>query len=186
MLYVTDLGADEVRRYPVADQMVPLPTVRYGSRTASGRATWPARDRRYVVGKLDGIVRAYDGEKSAGTLTSREFEGVNQPSHLDMDGEFLYVANRGPNTITVLRADDLTLVAEVPSGGEWPRHFAIDGDRLYVANQHSGVVTEFALEDGVPTPTGQVLEVDSPSCVLPALRRTSSQVAGRAGGAGGS
>jgi len=164
LLYVSDLGTDEIRRYtPDGEALEPL---RLSPGTGPRHMVFSG-SRLYFVGELDGIVTLIDGEKSAGTLASRA-EGVNQPSHLDLAGDFLYVANRGPDTITVLRADDLTPVAEVPSGGEWPRHFAIDGDRLYVANQHSGVVTEFALEDGVPVPTGQVLEVESPSCVLPA------------------
>ncbi|MFD2353500.1 lactonase family protein [Nonomuraea ferruginea] len=92
----------------------------------------------------------------------------NAPSHLELAGDLVYVANRGPDTISVLRADDLSQVAEVPSGGAWPRHFAIDGDRMYVANQHSGSVAEFALAGGVPEPTGEVIEAEGASCVLPA------------------
>jgi 6-phosphogluconolactonase len=163
IVHVTDLGTDQIRRYtPDGETLEPL---RMPPGTGPRHMAFSG-SRLYVVGELDGIVSYIEGEKVAGTLASRA-EGVNQPSHLDLNGEFLYVANRGPNSITVLRADDLSPVAEVPSGGDWPRHFAIDGDRLYVANQHSGAVTEFALEDGVPVPTGQSIKVDSPSCVLP-------------------
>ncbi|WP_219470903.1 lactonase family protein [Nonomuraea rhizosphaerae] len=163
VLHVSDLGTDEIRRY--TPQGEKLEALRLPPGTGPRHMVFSG-SRLYVVGELDGIVTCIEGEKSSGTLASRA-EGVNQPSHLDLAGEYLYVANRGPNSITVLRADDLSRVAEVPSGGDWPRHFAITGDRLYVANQRSGVVTEFALKDGVPEPTGQSIKVDSPSCVLP-------------------
>jgi 6-phosphogluconolactonase (cycloisomerase 2 family) len=84
----------------------------------------------------------------------------------ELDGDLVYVANRGPNTISVLRAADLSPVAEVPSGGNWPRHFAIDGERMYVANQYANTVTSFRIEDGVPAPDGESYEVESPACVL--------------------
>jgi 6-phosphogluconolactonase (cycloisomerase 2 family) len=164
LLHVSDLGTDEIRRY-----------------TPGGRALEPLRlppgtgprhmafsgSRLYVVGELDGVVTLIDGDRRTTARASR-FGGANQPSHLDLAGDHVYVANRGPDTVTVLRADDLSRVAEVPSGGQWPRHFAIAGDRMYVANQHSGAVTEFALAGGVPEPTGHSLAVDRPSCVLPA------------------
>lgn len=85
-----------------------------------------------------------------------------------MRGDLVYVGNRGPNTISVLRATDLSLVAEVPSGGDWPRHFAFDGDDLWVANQNSDGVARLDVSSGLPQPTGEVLEVKAPACVLPA------------------
>ncbi|GGO81795.1 lactonase family protein [Nonomuraea cavernae] len=164
LLYVSDLGTDEIRRYTLDG--TPLESLRLDPGTGPRHLAF-AGSRLYVVGELDGIVTLIDGESRQGTPASRR-EVVNQPSHLAVANGLVYVANRGPDTISVLRADDLSPVAEVPSGGEWPRHFAIDGDRLYVANQRSDSVTVFALEDGVPEPTGQAYEVRSPSCVLPA------------------
>jgi 6-phosphogluconolactonase len=163
-LHVADLGTDEIRRYGYDG--TPLEPIALPPGTGPRHFAF-AGSRLYVAGELDGTVTLIDGDRRTTVPASRR-EGPNCPSHLqlDGDGDLVYVANRGPNTIAVLRAADLAPVAEVPSGGDWPRHFAIDGDRLYVANERSGVVTAFVLRDGVPEPAGETYEVDSPSCVL--------------------
>lgn len=93
------------------------------------------------------------------------------PSHIasSPDGRLVYVADRGPDTIGVFRADAgrLTPLAEVTAGGRWPRHFALAGGYLYVANQNSGEVAVFVLRDGVPEHRGTALRVPAPACVLP-------------------
>ncbi|WP_214103658.1 lactonase family protein [Acrocarpospora catenulata] len=167
VLHVTDLGADEIRRYRVRDRIDVLPPVRLtpgsGPRhlACSGTA-W------YVAGELDGQVRAYDLDwRETGAAAASAVAGVrNYPSHLELHNGLLYVANRGPNTITVLDPATLTSLAEVPTGGDWPRHFGFVGKYLYVANQGSGQVTVFALRDGIPEPTGDELKVGSPTCVI--------------------
>ncbi|MGN9839551.1 lactonase family protein [Nonomuraea sp. H19] len=162
ILHVSDLGTDEIRRYRYDG--TPLEPIRLPPGTGPRHFAFSG-SRLYVAGELDGAVTLIDGERRTTVPASRR-EGLNYPSHLQLEGEFVYVANRGPDTITVLLADDLSPVAEVPSGGAWPRHFAIDGDRLYVADQESAGVAVFALVDGVPEPTGEVYGVESPACVL--------------------
>ncbi|WP_091099830.1 lactonase family protein [Nonomuraea pusilla] len=163
VIHVADLGTDEIRRYlPDGTALEPL-TLQPG---AGPRHLAFSGGRLYVAGELDGNVwMIEDGRASAAPASA--VPGPNHPSHLLLEGDLVYVGNRGPNTVSVLRAGDLSMVAEVPSGGDWPRHFAIDGDRMYVANQRSGGVAVFAIKDGVPEPTGEVHEVDSPACVLP-------------------
>ncbi|GAA3663230.1 beta-propeller fold lactonase family protein [Nonomuraea antimicrobica] len=162
VLHVADLGTDEIRRYRYDG--TPLEPVRMHP-GAGPRHFACSGSRLYVAGELDGTVTLIEGERRTVVPASRQ-GGDNAISHLQLDGDHVYVANRGPDTISVLRAADLSHVAEVPSGGDWPRHFAIEGDRLYVANQHSGTVTVFALRDGVPAPVGESYEVESPGCVL--------------------
>lgn len=162
LVHVSDLGTDEIRRYH--HDGTPLEPIRLAPGTGPRHFAF-SQERLYVAGELDATVTLIDGEHRTTVPASRQ-EGENGPSHLQLDGDLVYVANRGPNTISVLRAADLSPVAEVPSGGDWPRHFAIDGDRMYVANQRSNAVTVFALRDGVPEPTGEAYEVESPACVL--------------------
>ncbi|WP_187414648.1 lactonase family protein [Nonomuraea sp. PA05] len=162
LLHVSDLGTDEIRRYHYDG--TPLEPVTLAPGTGPRHFAF-AGSRLYVAGELDGTVTLIDGERRTVVRASRQ-EGDNAPSHLELHGDFVYVANRGPNTISVLRAADLSPVAEVPSGGTWPRHFAIDGERMYVANQNANTVTSFTLRDGVPEPDGQSSEVESPACVL--------------------
>lgn len=164
LLHVSDLGTDEIRRYTTAGEALEPITLPPGT---GPRHFAFADGALFVAGELDGTVTRLadgDGVKVRASTSMTE----NFPSHLEVAGDFVYVANRGPDTISVLRTGDLSLVAEVPSGGAWPRHFAIDGDHLYVANQHSGTVTEFALANGVPEPTGETIEAEGASCVLPA------------------
>mgnify|MGYP001190138841 CR=1 FL=1 len=162
LLHVSDLGADEIRRYRLDGTRLESITLTPGT---GPRHFAFADGRLYVAGELDGTVTLIDGERRTTVPASRQ-DGANAPSHLQVEGDLVYVANRGPNTITVLRADDLSRVAEVPTGGDWPRHFAIDGDVMYVANQYANKVTRFRLRDGVPEPDGTSYEVDSPACVL--------------------
>ncbi|NJP90669.1 lactonase family protein [Nonomuraea sp. FMUSA5-5] len=163
LLHVSDLGTDEIRRYHLDG--TPLEPITMAPGTGPRHFAF-AGSRLYVAGELDGTVTLVEGERRTVVRASRQ-EGENAPSHLQLHGDLVYVANRGPNTISVLRAGDLSPVAEVPSGGTWPRHFAIDGDRMYVANQNAGTVTSFRLqEDGVPVPDGESYEVESPACVL--------------------
>lgn len=163
VLHVTDLGTDEIRRYALDG--TPLEPITLPPGTGP-RHMVVDDSRLYVVGELDGAVHVLEGDDRTASAPASRADGPNQPSHLDLAGGLLYVGNRGPDTVSVLRADDLTHVAEVPSGGRWPRHFAIGGEFMYVANQHSGTVAVFALEAGVPAPTGQAYEVESPACVL--------------------
>ncbi|TDD48709.1 lactonase family protein [Nonomuraea terrae] len=162
LLHVSDLGTDEIRRYRYDG--TPVEPIRLSPGTGPRHFAFSG-SRLYVAGELDGSVTLIDGERRTVVHASRR-PGENAPSHLQLEGDLVYVANRGPNTISVLRAADLSPVGEVPSGGDWPRHFAIDGDRMYVANQHSDQVTVFALRGGLPEPTGEAYDVDSPACVL--------------------
>ncbi|WP_440065195.1 lactonase family protein [Streptosporangium sp. OZ121] len=193
VLYVSDLGSDEVRRYLVGDEVVPHPAgpVRLASGMGPRHMAW-SDGHWYVAGELDGTVRVYevsDGLDDSGDSGDSEASGVsgvsggewrevaavpasgtdghNQPSHLEVSGGLVYVANRGPDTISVFAGPGLEPVAEVPCGGVWPRHFAIADDRVYVANQRSDGVAVLPLKGGVPQPAEEVLAVGTPSCVLP-------------------
>jgi 6-phosphogluconolactonase len=106
--------------------------------------------------------------------TTCAVDGGNTPSAITLsaDHRYVYVANRGANTIATFLVRDtgeLSPVGEVPCGGDWPRDCAVVGDLMFVANQHSHTVVAFRLhsDTGLPHPTGDVLEIGSPACVLP-------------------
>jgi 6-phosphogluconolactonase len=135
--------------------------------------------RRYVADELGATLSTYVPDPATGALrrvdsrpaTLAEPDGPNYLSEVAVsaDGRFVYVANRGPDTITTFAADAEVPVAldEVPTGGAFPRHFAVAGEWMYVANERSDTVTVLRLDDGLPRPTGHAVATPRPSCVLP-------------------
>jgi 6-phosphogluconolactonase (cycloisomerase 2 family) len=181
LVYVTDLGTDEVRGYAVE----PSGRLRHVATSPLVEGMGPRHltvhgpsGAVFVAGELDSTVVTCVPESgkltpiAAVAATVAPPAGRNYPSHLECspDGRFLYVANRGADCLTVfaITPSGLEPLADVPTGGRWPRHFALIGDFLYVANQDSGTVTGFRRDPatGIPTPTGHAAAVPNPSCVL--------------------
>jgi 6-phosphogluconolactonase len=126
---------------------------------------------------------AYDGAK--GTLRELHYlstvpEGATA-EHLstaqilvEPSGRFVYVSNRGHNSIAIFAIDQqtgrLTAVGHQSTQGETPRNFAIDptGTFLYAANQNSDTIVHFRIdrEAGALHPTGDVTAVGGPVCIL--------------------
>jgi len=86
----------------------------------------PADGTLLLVGELSGSLIWYrpaaDGSLTpAGEVSTTTVAGENQPSEIltGTDGRFVYVANRGPNTVATFAWDGerASLVAEVPTGG---------------------------------------------------------------------
>jgi 6-phosphogluconolactonase (cycloisomerase 2 family) len=179
---VADLGSDRVWRCrldPVSGRLTPLPPAVVAKPGTGPRHLLFSADRALLlVGELAGNLTWYRpgaagalelaGEVAASTATGR-----NYPSEIAMgrDGRFVYVANRGPNTVSVFAWDGerATPVAEVSTGGDWPRHMALLGDHLYVTNQLSHTVTTFRVDPdtGVPARQGEPTGQASPTCLLP-------------------
>jgi 6-phosphogluconolactonase len=109
---------------------------------------------------------AAEGRLTAGQIVGTVEPGATTPNYpgegaLTRDGRFLYVTNRGDNSIATfaVAADGatLTLLRTVPVGGDWPRHVTLDPTErwLYVSNQRSGTVTWLPRDptSGVVSPT---------------------------------
>ncbi|MGM7666824.1 lactonase family protein [Microbacterium sp. A93] len=101
----------------------------------------------------------------------------NLPSHLVLspDASLVYVANRGRNTIGVIRRSGTPeLIAEVPCGGDWPRHIALGhaggAPTLFVALERGDAVVGLPLDaDGIPTEARTRVTVRRPGFLLPNL-----------------
>jgi len=94
-------------------------------------------------------------------------------SEIDPKGKFLYVSNRGHDTIAIFAIGGdgrLTEVDRVSTGGKIPRSFKIDptGKYLLAANQNSNNVVAFKIDSktGKLTPTGKTIEVGAPVCLV--------------------
>ncbi len=178
---ISDLGSDRVWRARLDAVSGRLHLT--GPAVVAAPGTGP-RHLRYsidgallVVGELAGNLSWYRPDTSDGSLRLAGAEPAsadktNFPSEIvtGRDGRFVYVANRGPDTVSVFawEPEGGTLVAEVATRGEWPRHLALLGDHLYVANERSHNVTIFRVDrnTGVPLAQGEPVAEGSPTCVL--------------------
>ncbi|MFE7112290.1 lactonase family protein [Streptomyces sp. NPDC057575] len=147
----------------------------------------PAGGHAYVLNELEPTVTACRWNAAAGVLEpvgetsvlpappAEGDEPATYPSEVVVshDGRFLWTANRGHDSISVLALDatgeQATLVTTVDCGGHWPRDLALDptGRRLYAANERSGDVSWFDIdpENGIPRRAGS-LAAPAASCVI--------------------
>ncbi|MGO8961930.1 MAG: lactonase family protein [Streptosporangiaceae bacterium] len=170
-LLVIDLGGDAIYQYELTqDGRLELSDVATAPAGSGPRHVLPVGDRYYVTAELTGEVLSYDQDWNfVGAVAASLTEGKNQPSELASDGRYLYVANRGPDAVSVFRLDrDLPRqVTEVPVG-VWPRHIYLDGELLYVANERSHEVITMRIDPqtGIPARV-QAVGAPSPTCILP-------------------
>lgn len=107
----------------------------------------------------------------AGVAVDPKFSTAETAVH--PNGKFVYVSNRGHDTIACYRVDEatgkLTFIECAPAGVQTPRNFGIDatGKWMITAGQASNSVAVFSIdaETGKIKPTGQTFEVGAPVCV---------------------
>ncbi|WP_274555370.1 lactonase family protein [Streptomyces spiramyceticus] len=182
-----DLGTDSVR---VCQLTTPTGTLRVHTETAlrpgSGPrhlAFHPDGGHAYVLNELEPTVTVCRWDAESGVLVPLAeapvvppgTEGATYASEavVEHDGRFLWVANRGHDSIAVLALDAggarAELVTTVECGGHWPRDLTADpsGRRLYVSNERSGDVIWFDIdqETGIPRRAGSI-EAPAASCVV--------------------
>jgi 6-phosphogluconolactonase len=167
---VTDLGGDAIYFYRLTDDgRLTQDGAMVAPKGSGPRHVLPVGDRYYVTAELSGQVLVYDASQQiAGAMPASAAAGPNQPSELVSDGRYLYVANRGPDTVTVfdIRHDPLRYVTEVATG-DWPRHIALEDGTLYVANERSHQVMRMRIDPATGVPAHeQTIEVPSPTFVL--------------------
>lgn len=187
---VCDLGLDRILVYRVgtgAGRLEALPRLDIVTPPGTGPrhlAFSPDGRRLYVAGELNStmVVYAYDpatGESEelqvADTLGDAVPGERNYPAdvHVHPDGQFVYLSNRGLDSIAIFRIDErdgrVELVGNQPGGGAWPRNFAIDpeGRVLLCANQYTDTVVPFWIDPttGLLTPAGDSFAAASPTCV---------------------
>lgn len=189
-VFVSDLGADRVIAY------------RFDSATGGiteedggGIGMEPGAGPRHIVFDADGafayvvnelhstvtVCRFYPESGRLEQIQSRStlpagFSGDNDAAGIELhpSGSFLYVSNRGDESIATFRRDpasgELELVGHVACGGETPRHFALDptGSLLLVGNQGSDSIVAFRIDPstGLPEATGRATTVGTPVCIV--------------------
>jgi len=106
------------------------------------------------------------------TLENRDQTSYVSEIKLSADARFLYVSNRGDNSLAIFKVQDdgqLERIDVVPTGGKFPRHFALTpcGKAVLVANQDSSTLTLFSRDTttGLIEPTGGEYNVPAPNYI---------------------
>ena len=183
-MFIADLGLDRVYSYhfdAAAPSITPCATPYVETHAGAG----PRRIQMSPDGKFLYVDHETDSEVSVFTIDGCNLKQVqvigtvpdeakahNTTAELviSADGKFLYVGNRGHDTVSVFAVDrttgKLTLKENVPSGGRTPRNVRIDptGNWFFAANENGGNVTEFRRDkaSGHITPTGVTASIDTP------------------------
>jgi 6-phosphogluconolactonase len=138
----------------------------------------------YALCEMGSSVVAFSYDRAGGKLTPLQtistlrpdFSGEDNSAEIQVgpSGRFLYASNRGDDSITVFKIDAKSGLLEkiqiVPTQGKTPRNFVIDptGRYLLAADQDSHEIVVFTIDSGSGqlTPTGQVVRIPSPVCIL--------------------
>jgi 6-phosphogluconolactonase (cycloisomerase 2 family) len=144
----------------------------------------PAAPYAYQCNEIDSTVTTFGYDAATGQLDELEvqttlpadFSGRNSTAEIMVapSGRFVYVSNRGHNSIAIFAVDaatgQLTSVGWESTQGAQPRYFGFDpsGRFLYAANQASHTIVTFRVDTkrGTLTPTGQIIDVGSPVSIV--------------------
>ena len=168
-LLCTDLGCDEIYTYDSELREVSRVSLPAGS---GPRHLISCKDKIFCVNELGNTVSAFnytDGKLNY--LYSKPlFDGDTESTAaaIRVYGRFLYVSNRGHDSISVFSMDgeELELIECVDCGGKSPRDFNIIDDILICTNEASDNVTFFKLSGGIPQKLDFELNIKQPLCVI--------------------
>ena len=143
----------------------------------------PSGHFAYVVNEIDSTVTAFDWDSESGVLKELQtvpmlppdFKTLNTAAEVVVhrSGKFLYVSNRGYDSLNVFSIDPktglLTPVQVMRESLKYPRNFSIDpsGKWLVCANRDTDTATVYAInpQTGALSFTGQAVAVPQAICV---------------------
>ena len=187
--YAADLGLDKIMIYKLdaeahtlspANQPAALVTPGGGPRHFS---IHPSGKFAYTNNEMTMVVTGFSRNPEDGSLRAIQeistipagFNGRKSTAEclVHPSGRFLYVSNRGHETITAYTIDQetglLSYVGNEPTGGKEPRNFFIDpsGKWLLAENQNSDTVYVFSIDQqtGALKQTGDFVTVGRPVCI---------------------
>ncbi|MFP3090512.1 lactonase family protein [Treponema sp. TIM-1] len=186
--FCLDLGTDRIMAYdvhwgaskPLVPAAVPWFSVKPGAGPRHGVFD-PSGEVLYLANELDAsldVLRyipasgGFEPEQTLSTLPQKGEDDTAAAVRLGPGGKFLYVSNRGHNSIAWFRVGPRGLLTPedwVSSQGRTPRDFCFSpgNDFLVVCNQHSDNLVVFRVdsETGKLTPWGEY-PVPTPVCVV--------------------
>ncbi|NTW25023.1 MAG: lactonase family protein [Lentimicrobium sp.] len=186
---IADLGVDKVfinRLDTLSGKLTPADSGYVKLDPASGPrhiAFSPSGKFVYVLNELSSTITMFIFDSETGAMQTKQtlttlpenFSGKNSTAEIVVDrkGKFLYVSNRGDNSIALFSINSgdgsLTPVEWFSSGGKTPRNFEIDptGQWLFAANQDSDNIALFRIDtsSGRLTQISDSTKVSSPVCI---------------------
>ena len=168
MLYIADLGNDKIWIYKLDSEKGKLvkakPAFVKLEEGAGPRHFSIAEDGEYAysINELNSSISVFKVAQDGGleiiqnvSSLPEDFSGKNSAAdiHLHPSGKWLYVSNRGHNSIAAYKIDQqkgkLELLNFTSTKGKTPRGFILspDGNLLYVANQDSGNISAFRINE---------------------------------------
>jgi len=187
-IYITDLGNDRIwilnldtDSKSLKPNKTPLIQLTVGSGPRHF-AFSKMEDFAYTINEFNGSISTFKIEQDGmirhlnnTPSLPEDYKGGNSAAdiHMHPTGKFLYVSNRGHNSIASFHINQQTgslkNIGFNDTQGTTPRNFAIspDGEFLYVANQDSNDIVSFKIntETGELTETGESLSVMTPVCI---------------------
>jgi 6-phosphogluconolactonase len=187
-IFVADLGIDQVKVYTIDQASYTLKPFKYPEiRMVPGSgprhmAIHPDGKLLFIANELSSSVSVVELMKNGNfkiieTVSTLpvNFSESNTCAdiHLSPDGNFLYVSNRGMNSIAIFsvqkKESKIKLLGHEDTKGEMPRNFTLTpaGDYLLVANQNTNNIVAFKrnAETGLLTFTDQI-NAYKPVCLL--------------------
>jgi 6-phosphogluconolactonase len=183
-MYVAELGLDRVYSYrvdPAGRKVTPFDPAYVSLKGGSGPRRLqlhPNGRYLYVNHETDSMVSVFEvnggnlKEIQAVSTLPADYKGSNSTAEIQIDreGKFLYVSNRGHDSVAVYSVDPargtLTMVENIPTLGRTPRNITIDptNDYLFAANQGGDSMVVFRIDhkNGHLTPTGTHAQISQP------------------------
>lgn len=175
-LFVADLGADRIHKLTLALEPAGETVCPSGS---GPRHILFSGDGRfaYCVNELDSSVSVFSNVENTLSFVAsvsslpEGWKGENAASaiRISAEGKYLYVTNRGHDSICVFRCcgAGLKAIQWVDSGGKSPREMNIFGHILLCANEEPGSIVSFCIgKDGKLSALNHAISVSRPWCIL--------------------
>lgn len=185
-IYSIDLGADKIFKSKI-DKKGQLSNLETAIQLSPGDGPrhierHPVKNIIYLVNELSNSLAVLAIQDDGNFVEQQRIDLLPADNHahsqaaavkLDKTANYLYVTNRGHNSITtytVLENGQLQMLSNVPSQGLWPRALFVTDDNqfLLVANEHSSAINLFRIDSktGEPVATDEVAAISSPTSII--------------------
>jgi 6-phosphogluconolactonase len=175
LMYVADLGLDEVKVYAfdsTTGSLTPQPSL-LTPKGGGPRHLALGKKRIYVLNEMGSSISVFESGKLLETVSMLPdgFKGPTTAAEVVINAKesVLYASNRGADTIAVFRiGKTLTKIADV-AVGKVPRGFVLspDGKFLLAASQNDDTIQSYRVDpkSGNLTPVGDPVKAGSPICL---------------------